>query len=264
MGRLSDAVADGQKRFSFGLSGVTSDYRYKISGGGTWTAEYKIRMVPRPIVDAVATSIRLPAYMRLEEPVPVPDDVHRIEAPIDSHVVFEATVSGDVARGEIVLVKRSVSTEQTVQDEEHAWFDDDLPADAETDRPWHWSTAHAYTGLKSFTFGRGHLPLGFTTRLTPLDVPAGGLFYLMVWLDPKDSPGRVWLELQGPNQTRAYEWGGISTPAAGQPPATHLGPLPQPAGWARLEVPADAPRIGLGRRQAARHDAAGRSRANLL
>ena len=78
-----------------------------------------------------------------------------------------------------------------MQDEEHVWFDDDLPADAETERPWRWSTARAFTGLKSFTFGRDHQPFGFTTRLNPLDVPAAGMFYLMVWLDAADPPGRI-------------------------------------------------------------------------
>ena len=63
----------------------------------------------------------------------------------------------------------------------------------------------------------------------------------MVWLDPIDSARPRLGGIAGrPNQTRTFEWGETSTPAAGQPPATHLGPLPQPAGWARLEVPADA------------------------
>ncbi len=231
---------DGGQRFTYTLSGVMSDYRYKISGGGTWTSEYQIHMVPRPIVDSVTTAIRLPAYMRHEELLPVADDARRIEAPIDSHVVFEAQVSGDVARGEIVLLRRSVSTEETVQDEEHVWFDDDLPADANATGAWRWSTARAFSGLKSFTLGRGNQPLSFTSRLNPLDVPAQGIFFLMVWLDGSHPPGRISLGLQHDNQTRTYEWGEASPPVNGQPPATPLGPLPQPMGWVRLEVPANA------------------------
>ena len=118
-------------------------------------------MIPRPIIDAVATSIRLPGYMRLDEPVPVADDVHRIEAPIDSHVVFEATVSGDVARGEIVLLKRSVSTEETARKSTPGSTTICRPT-PKPNAPGDWTTARAYTGLKSFTFGRGHLPLGLT------------------------------------------------------------------------------------------------------
>jgi hypothetical protein len=231
---------DGEQRFSYTLSGVMADYRYKISGGSTWTAEYPIHMVPRPIVDALDVAIRLPRYMQRRDPILVADDVRRIEAPVDSHLLLAATVSGDVARGEIVLLKRLVDVHEEVQDEEHVWFEDDLPADAQTDGPWHWSTARTFTGLKSFTFGRTHQPFGFTTRLTPLQVPAPGIFYLMARLDAADPPGRITLRLQQDNnQTRAFEWGETSTPAQGQPPAKHLGSLPQPTHWTRLEVPAD-------------------------
>ncbi|HEX4141962.1 MAG TPA: hypothetical protein VHY91_00290 [Pirellulales bacterium] len=232
---------DGERRFSYTLSGVMTDYRYKISGGGTWTGEYPIRMVPRPIVDAVAAAIRLPRYMQREDQLPVADDVRRIEAPIDSHLLLSAQVSGDVARGEVVLLRRLVDTREQVQDEEHVWFEDDLPADAQTDGVWRWSTAQTFTGLKSFMFGRNHQPFGFTSRLTPLQVPAAGIFYLMVRLDAADPPGRITLRLeQDNNQRRAFEWGDKSTPPQGQPQPVLLGPLPPPAHWTRLEVPADA------------------------
>ena len=172
--------------------------------------------------------------------MPVADDVRRIEAPIDSHLMLAAAVSGDVARGEVLLLKRLVETHDEVQDEEHVWFEDDLPADAETNTPWRWSTARTYTGLKSFTFGRNHQPFGFVTRLSPLHVPAGGIFYLMVWLDAADPPGRITLRLRHDNQTRTFDWGENSTPVAGQPPPVHLSSWPQPMRWVRLEVPADA------------------------
>ncbi|HEY1784606.1 MAG TPA: hypothetical protein VGG30_03625 [Pirellulales bacterium] len=231
---------DGEQRFSYTLSGVMSDYRYKVSGGGTWTGEYPIHMVPRPMVEAVDAAIRLPRYMQRDDLLRVADDARRIEAPIDSHLVLEATVTGDVARGEIALLRRSVDTHEAVQDEEHVWFEDDLPADAQTEGNWRWSTARAFTGLKSFTVGRVHQPFGFTTRLTPLHVPTSGIFYLMAWLDPADPPSRITLAVQQDNQTRVFEWGEKSTPATGQPPATHFGPLPPPSHWTRLEVPADA------------------------
>ncbi len=230
---------DADQRFSYTLSGVMADYRYKVSGGGTWTREYPIHMVPRPIIDAVTASIRLPLYMRREDRLPVAADATRIEAPIDSHLELAAAVSGDVARGEIVLLRRLVDTHDEVQAEEHVWFEDDLPTDAQTDLPWRWSTARAFTGLRSFTFGRTHQPFGFTTRLSPLQVPAVSQFYIRTWLDASDPPGRITLRLQQDNQMRAFEWGDKSTAANGQPPVVHLGALPPAAQWARLEVPAD-------------------------
>ncbi|HTU24964.1 MAG TPA: hypothetical protein VMF30_06180 [Pirellulales bacterium] len=233
---------DGASRFSYTLSGVTADYRYKISGGGTWTAEYAIHMVPRPVVDSLTASIRLPRYMRHEEPLAVADDARRIEAPIDSHLVLSTAVSGDVSTGEVLLLRRTVETHEEVQEDEHAWFDDDLPADAVPSGPWRWSTARASTGLKSFAFGRTRQPLAFTTRLNPLNVAAKGDFSVMAWLDPEEPPGRITLRVeQDNNNVRVFEWGEKSTapPPAGQPTPVHLDAWPEPARWTRLEVPAD-------------------------
>ena len=258
---------DGEQRFSYALSGVTSDYRYKISGGGTWTSRIHDShgaAADRRRRSHLDSACR--AYMRLEDRSPVADDVHRIEAPIDSHLVLAATVSGDVARGEIVLLKRSVChPADQVQDEEHAWFDDDLPADAETDTPWHWSTARAYTGSEIV-----HLPAAAISRLAspPGSTSAARAGRGIVLSDglarSRRSARPHHLAACGTRIRRAALMGRKSTPASGQPPAGPSRPS------------AAAERVGPGwkcrptrwerspRRQAPRHDAGDRPRPGLL
>ena len=68
-------------------------------------------------------------------------ETKRIESPIGSQVEVTATVDGDVAAGEVLLLKRTAEIQDQVQDEEHVWFEDELPPDATTDTPWRWSTA---------------------------------------------------------------------------------------------------------------------------
>ncbi len=263
---------DGEQRFSYTLSGVLSDYRYKISGGGTWTSEYPIRMVPRPIIDAVTASIRLPGYMQREELLPVADDVRRIEAPIDSHLVLSAAVSGDVAEGEIVLLqrdgrrrmrkctRRSMSGSRTI-----------CRPTPTPNRPGAGAPRGCSPGSSRSPLIMPDQPFGFSTRLTPLHVPEEGVFYLMVWLDAADPPGRLILKLQDDKlvkgvdyHTTAFEWGEKSPAAPKSEPPLHLGPLPEPMHWTRLEVPADALGSNPVGAEIARHVADRRSGPGLL
>ncbi len=228
----------GAHSFAYTLNGITADYRYKISGGGTWTGVYRIQQVPRPVVESLTAAVRLPRYMQRDELLPVPDDAKRIEAPLDSRILLTATVSGDVAGGEILLLKRTVSISEQVQEEECVWFEDELPADAATENPWRWSTTQVRTGLKAFTFGRSRQSFGFTTRLNPLHVPVDATVYLYVWLDPADPPGWISVNLEQEKRGQTVEWGDAPASATrDRKRSAYVGPLPAPGRWVRLEVP---------------------------
>ena len=226
------------QHFAYTLDAVTSDYRYKLSSGDTWTGTHRIQMIPRPIIESAAVAIRLPEYMRRSEPLPVAAETKRIESPLGSQLEVTATVDGDVAAGEILLLKRTAEIQDQVQDEEHVWFEDELPADATTDTPWRWSTAQAYSGLKSFLFARGRRPFGFSTRLNPLQVPQDAAVFFYIKLEAADCPQQIRVRI-------AAEFGDVML-VAGKPleqpaaviRAVGIGPLPKPGQWARLEVPA--------------------------
>ena len=182
-----------------------------------------------------------PRYMQRDDRLPVADDARRIEAPIDSHLVLAAAVSGDVARGEIVLLKRSVETHDEVQDEEHVWFEDDLPADAETERALAVEHRPGLHGLEIVHLRphpsavRLHHPAQSVARAGRGNFLPDGLARCRRSAGPHHLAA-----CEHDNQTRAFEWGENSTPASRSAPAGPSWLLPQPARWARLEVPADA------------------------
>src|SRR5207248_182561 len=48
--------------------GYEDGFRYRVKGGGTWSHEYRVRLVERPVLDKVTTTVRCPDYMGLDEP----------------------------------------------------------------------------------------------------------------------------------------------------------------------------------------------------
>ena len=249
--------------FSYTLSGVMADYRYKISGGGTWTSEYPIHMVPRPIVDAVTTAIRLPAYMRHDDLLPVADDVQRIEAPIDSHLVFDGPGFGRRRPGRIVLLRRSVD------DRGRRCRTKSTSGSKTICRPMPRPTALAmehragFYGTEIFYLRphpsavRFHHPAQPTRTCRPR-----ASFYLMAWLDGVRSAGPHHVALAAATIRRALSSGAIdrqppqwATPGdARRPPAAADGLGPAGSAGRRSG-------IGSRRDEAPRHVARDRSRS---
>jgi hypothetical protein len=226
-------------RFGFTLDSVTANYQYKISGGRTWTAVNRITVVPRPLIESVGESIYLPDYMRVTEPLIVPADAQRIEAPVGSTVQVAVKVSGDVKRGEVLLMKPVAASADQVREQETVWFEDDLPADAVTNASWRWTTTNVYSGLKAHTFNWDRRPYAFKTRLYPLHVPKDALLYAYTYIDPQDPPSQIVLTFHDAARVITAVWG---TPLAekrdDKKSSVQVGELPAAGKWVRLEVTA--------------------------
>lgn len=236
---------DGAARHVALLDGLEHDARYRVEGGGTWTRAAAIRVLRRPAIGATTASIRLPDYMRIEEPLGVAPEAARIEAPLGSSVDLRALVAGDPVRGVIRLLDRGLETTLVERFDERVWFDDDLPRDAVAGGGWKWTTAQAAGGLRSFTFAADGRPLEMRTRLEPLVLPKEGLdtrfFTIMVRADPGDAPHLLAVELAHDGGAVELLWGdeGAGPAADLRVPRVVVGPLPEAGRWERLTVALD-------------------------
>lgn len=232
---------DDDGTFVARLEGLGHPVRYRLESGSAWTRTHAIGILERPEIRSLACRVRLPDYMRIDEPLDAAADATRIEPPEGSTVEFMITASGDAASGSLGLFERSLAREVVERHDDRVWFEDDLPRDAVTDAPWRWTTAQAAGGLRSFIVA-GDRPAALRTRLEPLVLPrerpdARG-FSLMGRGDPGDPPARLTVVLEHGQGRTELLWGDAAT---SKPPANtsriEAGPLPTPGEWARLTVP---------------------------
>jgi hypothetical protein len=234
---------DGDGGFVATLDGLDHDATYRIEGGGTWTKTHAIRLLERPSIESVAGRIRLPDYMRIDEPLRVVPESPRIEAPVGSTVEFSAEVAGEASAGVLRLLDRKLETTLVERFDERVWFEDDLPRDAVAASPWKWTTAHAAGGLRAFTFAADGRPLEMKTRLEPLVLPKESLddrsLTVMVRRDPSDPPSRLSMQLVHEGGAVEVVWGNDEAgPAADlRVPRIVAGPLPEPGSWRRVAAP---------------------------
>lgn len=132
---------------------------------------------------------------------------------------------------------------------DNIWIDDDTPTGARRNGPWNWveakghpvnsgkrSTRHSGSGLTQHYFD------GATKQLT---IQKGDTLFQYVWLDPKNPPKMIQMQFNDGNWNHRAYWGEDRGFGAGSkgPHNFHVGPLPKPGQWTRLEVSAD--QVGL-------------------
>jgi hypothetical protein len=253
--RLRYPMRGGDGRFVVELEGLEEDARYRVEGGGTWTQTHTIHLLERPAIEGLERAIRLPDYMRIDEPLPIIGDPPRIDAPEGATVVLLATVRPEPATGHVALLERTIVTDPVDTFDERVWFEDDLPRDAVFPQPWRWTTAQAAGGLRGFVCEEGR-PVGLRTRLEPLVLPKESRadkspadpsrtdasrndkgVMVMARIDPAAAPRRIVWELDVGTAKVELVWGdGGGQPAKGVQRFV-AGPLPEPGEWTRLWAP---------------------------
>jgi mono/diheme cytochrome c family protein len=143
-----------------------------------------------------------------------------------------------------------------IEESEIVWLDDDFPSGAKVlaqpnSVPTRWIVAEKPADVAS---GRRALRRGdkglaqdyYSAGAAPLELPPEAEFFLHVNLDPKDPPKAVMLQLHVGGWKHRAVWGDVDAIHFGAKNTTervHVGPLPQPSEWTRLEVP--AAKLGL-------------------
>ena len=136
---------------------------------------------------------------------------------------------------------------------EQLWFDDDFPKGGKvTASPGHptlfvtaenGKVGHGERALKRSDKG---LAQDVCEGLAPLEVPAEGKLFVHVYLEESDLPESLMLQYFKGNWLHRAVWGdyeAINWGKANTTERVHMGPLPEPGKWVRLEVP--TARLGL-------------------
>jgi len=131
-----------------------------------------------------------------------------------------------------------------------AWFDDDVPAGATPGGSWNWVSTEPppYSGglAHQSILASGVHQHYFTNAAAPLQAQVGDTLYAYVYLDPANPPRALMLQWNagGSWEHRAY-WGEnlFSWGIDGTDSRRYMGSLPATGQWLRLEVPASA--VGL-------------------
>jgi hypothetical protein len=227
-------------------AGYQNGFRYRVFGGDTWSQEYRIRLVDRPVLLSVNTAVYYPAYMRIPEPHPTPPQAAEVTGPDGGEVEVVVEAQGDVASGDVQLLKPGFKAIPLHAQTERSWFEEKLPFGASTEGNWHWEHfRNRPVHTEPVTLGtHGHWfqgdPVGHS--VTP-----GDMLFAYVWIDPQNPPETLFLQwYDGETWDHGAYWGkdNIKEGKADSPACIKIsGTLPKAGEWVRLEVPAVA--VGL-------------------
>ena len=140
-------------------------------------------------------------------------------------------------------------------DVETVWMEDAFPAGAQ------WTADHGQTGAFVDATKGGHVFSGklalmrsstglsqdyYSAGAAPLDIPPQGKIVAYVYLDGKNLPKSIMLQFHKGGWLHRAVWGDYAAIPFGKPNTTqkvHMGALPPPDQWVRLEIPID--KVGL-------------------
>jgi hypothetical protein len=94
--------------------GFERGFAYRVRGGGTWSKEYHIRLLERPMITDLHTVLHYPLYMGMPEPRGGASQMADITGPEGSEVELVVQVEGDVATGEIQLLQPGASRQSLI------------------------------------------------------------------------------------------------------------------------------------------------------
>ena len=225
--------------------GFKDGFRYRVRGGGTWSKQFHIRLVDRPVVLDVQTAVHFPEYMGIQAPRISPPQAIEVTGPEGGAVEVTVRARGEVARGEVQLLVRGKRRLAVHEQTELPWFDGKLPAGTEKDGTWQWQEVderNAHTEPPAIG-SHGHwfwgAPVGHA-------VAAGDDLFAYVHVSRKDPPQTILLQWHdGNGWEHGAFWGADLIPEgkAGTISRHPMGPLPKAGAWVRLEVP--AAKVGL-------------------
>jgi hypothetical protein len=237
-------------------AGLEDQFHYRVFGGRTWTTKHRVAMIDRPTLVGLHTVLHYPQYMALppeerRDPAQTAEVVGPEGTADDpAYVEVVAQADGDVAHGEVQILKQVASAAPVKDSLENAWLDKELPHGARADGTWHWKPEgmqgrpNAHTEPPAVGL-HGH----WFSEAAELKVQPGERLFTYVYVVPGHEPETILLEWNDGTswEHRAY-WGAASKMlnAVGKPdsPSRHTaGPLPPTGRWVRLEVPAAS--IGL-------------------
>jgi hypothetical protein len=247
------ADKEDQKKWRYVVDGASlgagyeDGFRYRIYGGGTWSKEYVIRLVERPVLVGVATAVYYPKYMGISEPHLTPPQAVEVTGPEGGEVEVRVQAQGQVATGEVQLLRPAVKLIPAHAQVEHAYFEDKLPFGVSAEGNWTWERRqNRQVHTEPVALGtHGHWFQGDPVGQA---VTAGDVLFAYVYVDPQHPPETLMVQWHdGDGWEHGAYWGAdrIKEGKADSPARKRVGDLPAEykGKWVRLDVSAEA--VGL-------------------
>ena len=238
---------DGAFRLTLSSENIGAGFEnglvYRVSGGGTWSKQYRIQILDRPVLTGVQTRLHYPEYMGISEPLVGSTQTADVTGPEGSAVEVVVTAEGDVAEGEIQWVKAGMRREETKQIREKVWFADKLPAGAAVEGTWHWDAETHGRPAHTEPAAAGTHQHWFSSASEGLAVQPGESLFAYVFIEPEKKPETIMLQWHdGQDWEHRAFWGKdqINQGKLNSPSRQSMGELPATGRWVRLEVPASA------------------------
>lgn len=211
-------------------AGFENAFSYRVFGGGTWSKRYDVQMVERPSIASLHTAVHYPAYMGIAEPRVGQAQMADVSGPEGSEVEVIVQAEGNVKEAEIQWVDR-------------VWFEDKLPAGAQSEGNWKWDHVTHQKPCHTEPATAGTHSRWFLGAAEGFVVQAGESLFTYVYIVPGQEPETIRLQWHDGNgwDHKAY-WGTGKIQFEGKtegPGRVQMGALPESGKWVRLEVPAE-------------------------
>jgi hypothetical protein len=230
--------------------GFNDLFSYRVRGGGTWSRQYQVTLVERPVITGLHTVLHYPDYMGLE---PRANDSHRsgltaasdaadVSGPEESRIEVVVQAEGSVATGEVQFLEARPRRVEVKDRPEKVWFDEAVPPGATAEPAWLWDgkahqrathTDPPAVGVRRHWFQNA--PPGF--RAQP-----GEHLFTYVYLVPGKEPDALMVQWHDGSGWEHGAYWGADTIREGRPNTPgrrYMGPLPAAGKWERLEVLAE-------------------------
>jgi hypothetical protein len=226
-------------------AGFEDGFRYRVYGGRTWSKQFGVTLVDRPVIASIGTAVRFPDYMKIPEIQPTPPQAVAVAGPENGSVIITVQSQGDVASGEVQLLEPTVVRLPLEKQQERGWLEGKLPVGSSQGGSWDWTT-HSKQTVHTEPAGIGTTchwmqgdPVGHT-------VGTGDVLFAYVFVPAKQVPRTIMLEWHDGDSWDHRAFWGVDNILEGRPGTAsrhRTGELPETDRWVRLEVP--AARVGL-------------------
>lgn len=243
-GERTVPVKRGEDGYRYTLEKFTEPLAYRVYAGRTWTKQYRLDLVKRPILDSVRLRIHPPKHLNGAPVKDVRAEERTIDALEGSEIEAIVQGSGEVAEAAIVRERRRQENRFIVDDRTTRWLvQDAVPQGSWEFGNWNWDWSQKFRRTHGEPAQNHETRHGLGIN-PPVAIRADDVFVTNVLVDPMRIPNQILIEMNDGNtwEHRAY-WGVNKLNKSGKdegPANLRLGDMPKPGEWVRLEIPAKA------------------------
>jgi len=230
--------------YRYTLEKFSEPLTYRVYAGRTWTKQYRLDLVQRPVLESVRLRVHPPRYLTGAATKDIRLEDRTIDVLEGSEIEVVAQGSGEIMTAEIVRKRERQESRFSVDDRTTRWLvQDAVPQGSWEFGNWSWDWSQKFRRTHGEPAQNHETRHGLGIN-PPAPVRRDDVFVTYVLVDPMRIPTQILIEMNdgGSWDHRAY-WGvnKLNKPGPDESPANlKLGDVPRPGEWVRLEIPAKA------------------------